>query len=483
MKVILLASPRASGDIERHGLPFLSIGYVASSLLLDGHDVSIIDAHNFALSPEEAATKVAASSPDIVGIFANTHNRFAAIETIKLIRQNNPAIKIMAGGPHFGLTAIDAMTVVPAIDFVVKGEGEMTARELLQTDLQPGRLADILGLVYRDAAGMIKENADRPFVKDLDALPMPAWHLFGLENYPGSTAIEPTKLKTIGIVSSRGCPNRCIFCASIALHKGCLRLRSPKNFVDEIQHLHDNYGYSAFNFWDDTFSIVRQHAVDICNEIINRGLKIYWYTPCRVNTVDKELLELMKKAGCVKVNFGIESGSPRMLQIIKKGITMEQARAAVKASIEVGLEVTLNFLLVYPYETWDDIRQTVEAIKEFRAMPKVQPSHSFIIIYPGTELETIAKKEGIMPADFSWNSPYENSKSIIAGEDSSVFYFQWPALPFEAVKAYTASQLNSREDLYRKAWKKIVQARKPEEFMAMAKMGANYLKNLIITKR
>lgn len=476
MKVVLLASPRASGDIERHGLPFLSIGYIASSLLLDHHDVSIIDAHNFALSPEEAASQAVSAHPDLIGVFANTHNRFVAIETINLIKAKNPAIKIMAGGPHFGLTAKDALAVVLSIDYIIKSEGELTTRELLKTDFQDDKLANVLGLVFRNYSGEIIENLDRPFVSDLDELPMPAWHLFGLEKYPGSTAIEPTKSKTIGIVSSRGCPNSCIFCASIALHKGCLRLRSPKNFVDEIEFLQNQYGYKAFNFWDDTFTIIRQHAVDICEEIIRRDLKIFWYAPCRVNTVDRELLALMKRAGCLKINFGIESGSPRMLKIIKKGITMEQARTAVNMAVEAGFEVTLNFLLVYPYETWEDIAMTVDAIKEFKAIKGVYPSYSFIIIYPGTELEEIAKREGVMPADFSWNSPYHNDKKSIAGEDPSVFYFEWPSLPFEEVKAYVLNRLTPKREVWKKFTDKVRKIKSPGDVKSLISLAINYLK-------
>jgi len=246
--------------------------------------------------------------------------------------------------------------------------------------------------------------------------------------------------------------------------------------VDEIEYLYKTYNYQAFNFWDDTFSLVRQHAVDICQEIIRRNLKIYWYAPCRVNTVDKELLLLMKKAGCTRVNFGIESGSPRMLKLIKKGITIQQARAAVKAAVEVELEVTLNFLMVYPYETWDDIAQTADAIKEFRAMKNVKPSYSFIVIYPGTELEEIAKKEGILPVDFSWNLPYRSDKAYLAGEDPSVPYFEWPELPFEKVKVFVLKRLMTKKDLWRRFIKKIKRIRKFDDVKAIFKISLNYLK-------
>lgn len=477
MKVVLMMAPRALGEVERKGLPFLGIGYIASSLELDGHDVTIVDAHTFNLAVSQAIESVLRYDPDILGIGANTHNRFAAIEVARQIKKKKPGLKIFVGGPHFGLTACDALRVVPEIDFVVKGEGEVTSRELLKTNFEETNLSKVLGLVWRDSEGQIIENANRPFVKDLDELPFPAWQLFDLEKYKGSTPIEKTGLKTIGIISSRGCPNQCIFCSSIALHRGMLRLRSAKNFVDEIEHLNKKYNYRAFNFWDDTFTIVREHAVAVCEEIIRRKLEIFWYAPCRVNTVDKELLLLMKKAGCTRVNFGIESGSPRILKIIKKGITIEQARNAVKTAVEIGLEVTLNFLVVYPYETWEDIAMTAGLIKEFKSMKKVVPSYGFIMIYPGTELEEIAKKEGVFPKDFSWNSPYESTKHYMTGEDPSVPYFEWPGLPFEEVKAFVLSRIMTRNELWTRFSKKVKRIKNWQDVKLIFKVAAGYVKN------
>ncbi|MDD5032884.1 MAG: radical SAM protein [Candidatus Pacebacteria bacterium] len=475
MKVVLAVVPRASGEIERGGLPFLGVGYVASSLLLDGHDVKILDAHTLRLTPEETVQKILEMNPDVLGLSGNTHNRFTAIEVIKLAKKQKPNLKVVVGGPHFGLTGKDALKTVSEIDFVVKGEGELTARELLKSGFKEEKFPGILGIVYRDKNRNIIENSDRPFVQNLDDLPMPAWHLFDLSRYKG-TPIEKTGMKTIGIVSSRGCPNQCIFCSARAFHRGTLRVRSPKNFVDEIEYLQKNYGYGAFNFWDDTFSMIPSRAAEICEEILRRKLKISWYTPCRVNTVDKKLLALMKKAGCVRVNFGIESGSPKILKVMKKGITMEQARAAIKAAVEVGLDITLNFLVVYPYETWEDIKMTSAAIKEFRQLKNVKPSYSFIIIYPGTELEEIAKKEKVMPENFSWNSPYKNTKRIAAGEDESVPYFEWPGLPFEAVKAFMTKDLLEKRDIFKRFLKKAERVRNFDDVKAIFKVGIAYLK-------
>jgi anaerobic magnesium-protoporphyrin IX monomethyl ester cyclase len=475
MKIILTTAPRSVGDIERGGLPFLSLGYLASSLLLDGHDVRIVDAHTMRINPEEAGNRTLQLDPEAVGIIANTHNRFPAIELVKFLKKKKPNLKIILGGPHFGVTALDAMKVIPEIDFIVKGEGELTTRELLKTNFEMTKLKDLPGLVYRDQNGLVIENIDRPFIKNLDDLPMPAWHLFDFSIYK-TKPLLPGGGKVIGLMSSRGCPSRCIFCASIALHKGMFRRHSPKKFVDEIENLYKNYGYRSFNFWDDTFTVLKSHTTEVCEEIIRRKLDISWYTPCRVNTPDAELFRLMKKAGCVRVNFGIEAGSPRILKIIKKGITMEQARSAIKAAVDVGLEVTCNFLVVHPYETWEDIKMTVDAMKEFKAIKNVIPSYSFINIYPGTELEEIAKKEGLMPVDFSWNSPYSNEMWAVAGEDPSVYYFEWPTLPFADVKAFISKRMMGRNELIKKLISKIRKVKNMKEVFQLFTMAFKYLK-------
>jgi len=172
-----------------------------------------------------------------------------------------------------------------------------------------------------------------------------------------------------------------------------------------------------------------------------------------------------------------------MLKLIKKGITMAQARTAVKAAVEVGLEVTLNFLMVYPYETWNDIVQTVRAIKEFHDMPNVKPSYSFIVIYPGTELEQIAKEQRLFPDDFSWNSPYVSDQYYIAGEDPSVPYFVRPDLPFEKVKAYVLAELTDRSKLGRRFIKKLRRIKNAGDFISLVKLSINYFKLTMLKKQ
>jgi len=146
--------------------------------------------------------------------------------------------------------------------------------------------------------------------------------LFEMEKYHRN--IEGTDIRAVGVMSSRGCPNRCAYCVNAAFRKGILRLRDPIKFVDEIEFLGNKYGLKGFDFWDDTLTISKEHVKRICNEILKRGLDIKWYARARVDTVDKEMLELMWKAGCIKISYGVESGSPRIIKIIRKNINSEQ---------------------------------------------------------------------------------------------------------------------------------------------------------------
>lgn len=473
MKVVLATGPRALGEIEMAGLPFLGIGYVASYLEKYGnHEVVIVDAHSDNLNIQETADKILSYNPEVAGFTCTTHNRLQTISVIKLLKKRKPSLMIIVGGPFFSLADRNTMEVVPEIDCVVRREGEITTKELLDVWSDRQKMKNILGITYRDNDGRIITNEDRPFLKDLSQLPFPAWHLYDLDKY--QKKIYGTEFRTIGVISARGCPNVCVFCCNAAYCKSILRLRDPKNFVDELEFLNKKYGFEGFNFWDDTLTISKKHVMDICQEILNRNLNIKWYARARVNTVDEEMIDLMKRAGCVRISFGIESGSPRVLKVIKKGITLEQARKAVKLSSETGFIVSLNFIVNLPTETMEDLKMTADLIKEFNQLPNVSSSYGFALIYPGTEMEGFAKKNGILAKDFSWNSPYHGEKYKITGEDPSVPYMEWPGMEIEKVKAFMVKNLISRQDIFKKGWKKLKRIKSPSELKDLFKAGLKY---------
>jgi len=472
-KIVLATAPRAKGDMERAGLPFLGVGYIAAVLEKAGHEVKVVDAHTEDLSVKETAERILESSPEVVGITATTNNRFPAIAIVRELKNQQPSLFIILGGPHFTLTAQDALEQVPEIDCIVRNEAEQTIDELMKAWPAVSKFKDILGLTYRGEQGIIQETAERPFIHNLDDLPFPAWHLFPMEKY--YRPIDFTNINTIGIISSRGCPNHCIYCCNAAFGKSRLRLRDPIKFVDELEYMKEKYGYQGFNIWDDTMTVVKDHVMKICEEIIKRKLNIKWYARARVNTVDEEMLKKMKEAGCIRISYGVESGSPKILQIIKKGITAEQALRAIKLTSDLGIGVSVNFMVSLPYEQWEDLKMTADLIKELKKLNEVSPAYGFTLFYPGTEMEEIGRKENWLPHNFSWNSPFESKKYKLASVDASMPYLEMSDLPLEKIKAFMTKELMVSHDVWQKGWAKLKKVKSAKELISLGRVAKNYL--------
>lgn len=473
MKVVFTTSPRAEGDMERGGLPFLGIGYIASWVQKNGYEVAIVDPHTFNWDIEKSIQEILKHNPDAVGIHATTNNRFKGIALIRELRKQKPDLFIFVGGPHFALTAGNALKVVPEIDAVVKGEGEITTQELLDALQKDKDFSRVLGIFYRGENGEIIETPNRPFAQDIDVFTL-NWELFDLDKY--HRPIDGTDIRAIGVMSSRGCPNFCAFCVSAAFWKAVLRLRDPIKFVDEVKYLKNKYGFEGFDFWDDTLTVSKEHVKAICNEILRRKLNIKWYAPTRANTIDKEILTLMKKAGCIRISFGAESGSPRILKIIKKGITPEQVINAAQMSSDLGMKVLINFMVNLPYETREDLKMTIDLMKKLNSIKNVTAAYGFSIIYPGTEMESIAKKEGWFPDDFSWNEPYRSEKYKIAGVDSSLPLMELTGAEIEKIKAILSKELGVRGGFIKKGFKKLRKVKSIKELKELIKTGIKYIK-------
>ena len=236
MKIILTTSPRAEGDLERKGLPFLGIGYIAACIeKFSKHRVEIFDAHTYGFNPAKTAEKILAKNPDVVGVHAITDNRFKAIALFKELKKRNSEVIVLTGGPHFSLTAKNALEIVPEIDYIIKGEGEKAVIEFLNRLEAKDDLSGVPGIVFRKN-NEIFENKTVNLIENIDELPIPAWHLFDLKEY--NKPIDGTNIRSIGVLSARGCPNVCVYCANA---RSGLRLRSPKKFVDEVEFLSKEY--------------------------------------------------------------------------------------------------------------------------------------------------------------------------------------------------------------------------------------------------
>jgi len=240
-------------------------------------------------------------------------------------------------------------------------------------------------------------------------------------------------------MTSRGCPYRCVFCSVSEQWGHKIRHRSPKNVVNEIEFLLKNYPFlEGIRFFDDVFTIDKNRVIEICQEIIKRKLNFTWECEARADAIDKELVREMKRAGCEFIDLGVESGSNKILKNIKKNITVEQAIDAVKIIKQAGIGLKVFIMHGLPGETYEDIRKTVFLSRylchELKADGATQ---GITIIYPGTELEKIAKELGTLPKDFSWGKYYVRKRSyppLTACEYMPIF--EQPNLTYEQIFRY-----------------------------------------------
>ncbi len=377
MRVTLLSPPVLR---QKTFSPPLGLAYLTSFLRKRGHEVSVLD--GFDLSPEEIASKAKASSPEIIGITCNTQTRHEAFRLAKLLKIEMPHVPTVAGGPHVSALPEQVLKNYPQIDFVVREEGELTFDDLLHAMKKREGYDQVRGISFREA-GEIVHNPDRDLIADLDTIPFPAIEDFDLDTYPQweDMNCELKKLRKAPMITSRGCPYNCIFCYG-SFWRRRYRWRSPANVVDEIERLH-NHRVRYIRFHDDCFTLIKKRVMRICDELSKRKLDLVWACTVRADSLDAEMLSRMRTAGCHLINIGVESGSPKILQNIKKGTTVEEIRLAFKIAREVGLQTRAHIMVGNPGESRATLNDTVKLLLDIR------PDHVVVgrtVVMPATEL-------------------------------------------------------------------------------------------------
>ena len=396
MKSVVLVVPPAPKIVDLKALggrwPRLGIAYIAAYLRDRGVRVGILDCKVEGLNLEKATERILDFQPDLVGVSAFTEEILEAATICRLVKNNRKSIATVIGGAHASAIPEQVLVEFSGIDIAVYGEGEETLWEVVQA-LGKGGLPQVHGIAYRDA-GRIVLNQPRSLIETLDSLPYPAWDLFPLQKYRGSTipSLGEKGYKDIlelPILSMRGCPYGCNFC--FHAYGKTVRFRDYKKVVDEIQFNMDHYGATQFFFADGTFGIKKENVIGMCNEIICRKLnkKIRWSAPTRADVSTEETLTLMKQAGCMTFCIGAESGDEQILKNSDKGETKEQMRKAVGLAKKVGLPVEASFVMGHPYETEESIKRTVDFAKELDLDTFYI---SIMIPYPGTKVLEMAKK-------------------------------------------------------------------------------------------
>ncbi len=401
MKIVLVNPPLSALE-QTGGSSFekvanitqpLGLAYLAAVLEKDGFEVRIIDCPQSNMMYDKLTKLVKDENPQMIGITATTLSFPNAVDAAKKIKLEIPDSYIVLGGPHV-TAAPDEAIKNTCFDIGVLREGEITLLEIARKMRDEDRAFDkssIRGVVYLED-GTVKFTQMREYIKDLDSLPFPARHLLPpiSEYHPTPISCRNPPLGTL--ITTRGCPNQCAFCDR-KIFGNLTRFRSPGNIVDEIEELIEKYGAKEIKFWDDTFTANQQRAFDICDEIIRRKINIPWSCLTRVNTVSKELLKRMKDAGCWQVAYGLESGSQKILDLMKKGITIEQSTNAVKWTKEVGLNVRGYFVLGFPGETRETIRNTINFAKKM----KLDGANFYMFIpFPGAEIFHHLDKKGLI---------------------------------------------------------------------------------------
>lgn len=380
MKVLLINPPQTfypGSDPPAGNLP-LGLMYIAAVLDEAAYKVEILDAFmkgstfkksgdttKVGMSYEEIKEEIRRRKPDIVGI-ANpfTCQVEHTIKVSDITKEVDPDILTVAGGPHVPAVPVQFMEEAENIDIAVVGEGEYAMLDSVKVAEGIKKISNVKGIVYREN-GEIKQNAPRPFIKNLDELPFPAYHLVDMEQYLSGNKIEYRSFKdrSISMITSRGCPFNCCFC-SVHLHMGKkFRAHSVDYVIRHIEHVVNKYKVKTIFFEDDnlTFDVKRFEA--ICDQIIEKHIKFNWETPngIRADYLTRELLEKMKKSGCQSVFFGIESGDQYILDnIIDKSLNLKTVEEVAKMCKEIGISTAAFYIIGFPGEKKEHMLRTVE---------------------------------------------------------------------------------------------------------------------------
>ncbi len=407
LRIFLIDS--LSRNVQRkapHWTP-LGLAYIGAELERGGHEVTIFErdvlARKRGLSPQEIdrtmKARVAAFAPQIVG-FSATSQAMPDVKRAALIaRQARPDARIVLGGHH--ATALPELTsrLCPELDIVVRGEGELAMRDLAEGV----PLDQIPDIAYRGPSGEPILTSPRKNDLHLDSLPFPARHLLDMSFYtqPSASPIRNVTLRSTTLLTSRGCNRACAFCVESLTSGRKIRFHSVDRVLAEIEHILSHYPVDALYLVDENFLAHRSRAVKLCEEMIHSGIsrRIRWVAQARADTVDGELLGLLREAGCLQLEYGFESGSQRILDSMNKGVTVEANLAAARLTEAAGIRYTANIIVGFPQETEVDLEETV------RFLRSIKPSHillSKLDIYPGSRLFQELVADGRVEADY-WN--------------------------------------------------------------------------------
>lgn len=355
--------------------PNLSLAYVAAVLLHAGHSVRFIDANALNLSKEQVLARVQRYAPDLVAMTVTTYMFHQNLSWIRYLKQHT-GIPVLVGGQHMSLYPYETFEH-KEIDYGIIGEAEETAVEFIDA-LEKGKaLEHVHSIIFRNTEGKVIKTGNGRTVKDLDTVPFPARDLLPNDRY--FEFITQRKNFSL-IMTSRGCPYLCIYCEQ---GKTAFRGRSAQNVCDEIEEAYTDHKVRELDVFDPLFTTQRKRVLEICKELQTRKLDVEFAIRSRVDTVNREMLEELKKAGCARIYYGIETGSQKIMDTLKKGVKLEQVQVSVRDTNEVGIKALGYFMIGHPGETAETIQETITFSK---SLPLHYAQFSKVTPLPGTEL-------------------------------------------------------------------------------------------------
>lgn len=413
MKILLL-QPNYDVHVVH---PPLGFGYLASYLIKNGHEVSIFDGTLKNASLSDYLAKISELKPELIGISVLTRGHNLTKEMVKAIKQKFKSIPIVIGGTQLTAAPKEVMSDLKP-DFGVIGEGEETLLELVK-ELEEDKkdFSRIKGLAFISNKG-ITVNEPRPLITDLDSFPFPAWDLMPPSEYRIAPILEPARgLPIAPIMTSRGCPFDCSFCASNITWKRKIRFRSVKNVISEIKMLKEKFGIKEFHFCDDNFTMDINRAEKICDSLIKEKINLPWQCPngVRIDRLTLPLLKKMKKSGCYSVGLGIESGNQDMLNKIQKQLDLKIVPDVLKMLKITKIESYGFFILGLPGETKKSAQDTIDFAlnNEFDRV-----WFNIFTPYPGSRAfsDWLGKRKF---SEIDWEK-HDCSTAIMAGKDLSI---------------------------------------------------------------
>ncbi len=463
---VLLVNPREKGGFFEK-MPPLGLAYIAACLEKNDFSVRIVD---FELDKNSLTHWLRRYQPRFLGISGTTHTRFESFSLAQKAKKFNTEIITVYGGVHATFTALDTLQNVRAIDYVVRGEGEHTMVRLVDALMRNQPAERVLGIAYRDGDNICEtKSAER--IEDLDSLPRPAYHLLDMTQY--ALNMEFVQRKGISTITSRGCNARCTFCSASRMFDYKVTTHSAARVLNEVEYLFEEYGFQGLKIFDSTLTTQREHVSSLCNEITRRKLDFPWECEIRVGTVDLELLRRMKDAGCYYVSFGIESASHNVLNVMRKGFTVEQAEELLNMCSAIGMKTKVFFSYGHIGETMDDVAKTFDFVNRHQDKMTTIASGAGVRIYPGTYLEEYAHTYGLLPKGFQWSKPYSEPRLAGILQASDVPVLTQPQLGFRELEDIALKIYGKRFggwQGFKRGMSKVTDIQKWKKLMQLAKI-------------